>query len=156
MELAVPGPTHPPVVASWATSPQESRRWCSLDRVASEDVTRWGAEPDVRAYVALVDGEPVGYGELWLDDDEAEVELARLIVAPARRGQGLGRRMVTLLTTLAREHHPAVLMRLHPDNTQALRCYTAAGFDLVPPDQADEWNQCQPVSYVWLRHRSDH
>ncbi|MEV2242609.1 GNAT family N-acetyltransferase [Micromonospora sp. NPDC049891] len=155
MQLTVLGPTHPAVVASWATSPEESRRWCSRDRVTSEDVTRWGAEPDVLAYLALVDGEPVGYGELWLDEDEAEVELARLIVAPAHRGRGVGRRMVTLLTTLAREHQPAVLMRSHPDNTPALRCYTAAGFEPVPSEQADEWNQAQPVPYVWLRHRPD-
>jgi hypothetical protein len=31
-----------------------------------------------------------GYGELWLDTDEDEVELARLIVPPDRRHQGLG------------------------------------------------------------------
>ncbi|MFF5215411.1 GNAT family N-acetyltransferase [Micromonospora sp. NPDC000442] len=155
MELTALGPTHPAVVASWATSPEESRRWCSRDRVTSEDVRRWGDEPDVLAYLALVDGEPAGYGELWLDDAEAEVELARLIVAPALRGRGLGRRMVTVLTNLARDHHPAVLMRSHPDNAPALRCYTAAGFELVPPDQADEWNEGQPVPYLWLRHRRD-
>ncbi|GIJ32047.1 GNAT family N-acetyltransferase [Micromonospora sediminimaris] len=155
MELTALGPTHPAVVASWATSAEESRRWCSHDRVTAENVRRWGTEPDVLAYLALLDGEPAGYGELWLDDDEAEVELARLIVAPALRGRGLGRRMVTLLTNLARDHHPTVLMRLHPDNVPALRCYTAAGFELVPPDEADQWNRGQPVPYLWLRHRRD-
>ncbi|WBB92823.1 GNAT family N-acetyltransferase [Verrucosispora sp. WMMC514] len=153
MELTAVGATHPAVVARWATSAEESRRWCSRDRVTADDVERWRTEPDVLAYLALVDGEPAGYGELWLDDDEAEVELARLIVAPALRGRGLGRRMVALLTKLARDHHPAVLMRLHPDNAPALRCYTAAGFEPVPSDQADEWNRDQPVPYLWLRHR---
>ena len=32
--------------------------------------------------------------ELWADDGEAEVELARLIVAPGKRGQGVSRGLV--------------------------------------------------------------
>ncbi|MBQ1026815.1 GNAT family N-acetyltransferase [Micromonospora sp. C95] len=155
MRLTTLGPTHPDVVASWATSPDECRRWCSQDWVTPGEVLRWGTETEVLAYLALVDGEPAGYGELWLDDEEAEVELARIIVAPALRGRGLGRRMVTMLTALARDHHPAVLMRVHPGNTAALRCYATAGFQPVPPEQAEGWNRDQPVSYTWLRHRGD-
>ncbi|GIJ21572.1 GNAT family N-acetyltransferase [Micromonospora lutea] len=152
MELTAPGPAHPAVVASWATSPEETRRWCSRDQVTAEDVSRWGSEPDVVPYLAVVDGRPVGYGELWLDDDEAEVELARIIVAPTHRGQGVGRQLVTLLTARARSHHPAIHIRVRPDNTAALRCYLAAGFERVPAQLAAEWNQGQPVQYAWLRH----
>ena len=39
---------------------------------------------------------------------------------------------------------------MHPDNAAALRCYTAAGFVRVPSDVEDEWNERQPVRYVWL------
>ncbi|NJP31328.1 GNAT family N-acetyltransferase [Micromonospora sp. HSS6-12] len=110
MELTAFGPSHAASVAGWARSAEETRRWCSRDEVTPEVVAGWSAAPDAVAYVAVVDGEPVAYGELWLDDEEAEVELARLIVAPAYGGRGLG-------------HHPAVFMRVHPDNEPALRCW---------------------------------
>ncbi len=139
------------VVAGWAGSAEECRRWCSRDEVTAETVTGWAAESDVTAYLLVEDGEPVGYGELWTDDEEGEVELARLIVAPAFRGRGLGRRLVSELTALAQDRHPAVFMRVHPDNSAALRCYTGTGYEHVPPEQAGEWNRVQPVPYVWLR-----
>jgi ribosomal protein S18 acetylase RimI-like enzyme len=59
--------------------------------------------------------------------------------------------MVTLLVARARDHHPAVFLRVRPDNAPALRCYTAAGFKPVPAEQANEWNQSQPVPYTWLK-----
>jgi ribosomal protein S18 acetylase RimI-like enzyme len=80
------------------------------------------------------------------------VELARLIVAPARRGRRVGRRLVTGLVELALRHHPAVFMRVHPDNAAALRSYACAGFTPVAAAEADEWNRSQPIRYVWLRY----
>ncbi|BCJ77105.1 hypothetical protein CS0771_66490 [Catellatospora sp. IY07-71] len=139
------------IVAGWAGTADECRRWCSHDEVTAETVTGWAAEPDVAAYLLEEDGEPVGYGELWVDDEEGEVELARLIVAPTHRGRGLGGSLVSELTGRARDHHPAVFMRVHPDNTAALRCYAGAGYEHVPQEQADHWNSIQPVPYVWLR-----
>lgn len=53
-------------------------------------VTDWQRDADARARVLVEDGTVVGYGELWLDDEEDEVELARLIVAPDTRGKGVG------------------------------------------------------------------
>ncbi|MFI5837227.1 GNAT family N-acetyltransferase [Micromonospora sp. NPDC051300] len=140
------------VVASWPASAQECRRWCARDQVSARVVAGWSDTPDVVAYRAVVDGALVGYGELWLDDEEAEVELARLIVAPSCRGQGIGRRLVTALTAEALARHSAVFVRVWPDNLPALRCYAGAAFVPVPADDADEWNRAQPVPYVWLRY----
>ena len=92
----------------------------------------------------------MAYGELWVDDDEAEVELARLIVDPGERGQGLGRRLVIALADLAWSRHPRVFLRVHSDNIAARRCYAAAGFEPVPSHQAALWNAPQPVGCVWL------
>jgi ribosomal protein S18 acetylase RimI-like enzyme len=92
----------------------------------------------------------VAYGELWVDDAEAEVELARLIVDPGERGQGLGRHLVAGLGDLARSRYPRVFLRVHPDNIAAQRCYAGAGFEPVEPHQAAAWNASQPVDYVWL------
>ena len=48
-------------------------------------------------------------------------------------------------------HSGTVVLRVHPSNAGALRCYAGAGFSRVPPAEADEWNQGQPVAYTWLR-----
>jgi [ribosomal protein S18]-alanine N-acetyltransferase len=45
---------------------------------------------------------PAGYGDVWADPVEHEAELARIVVDPARRGAGLGRRLVSLLADEAR------------------------------------------------------
>jgi ribosomal protein S18 acetylase RimI-like enzyme len=93
----------------------------------------------------------VSYGELWADDAGAEAELARLIVDPGERSQGLGQRLVTELAGLARSRYPRVFLRVHPRNTAAQRCYAAAGCIPVGPHQAAEWNVGQPIAYLWLR-----
>lgn len=140
------------VVAGWPRSAGEVWQWCSRRSVPAEVVAGFAAQPGVAAYGLVDDGALVAYGELWVDDDESEVELARLIVAPARRGRGVGRRLATALVGEALRHHAAVFMRVHPDNAAALRSYAAAGFTPVSPAEADEWNRGQPTSYVWLRH----
>jgi ribosomal-protein-alanine N-acetyltransferase len=54
-------------------------------------INAWAREDWVEPF-GLYRGERlVAYGELWADDGEAEVRLARLIVAPGERGQGVGR-----------------------------------------------------------------
>ncbi|MBV1849308.1 GNAT family N-acetyltransferase [Catellatospora tritici] len=144
------------LVSGWATTPGEVAAWCSRDQapVPPEVIASWATEPDVRAYL-LVDGDvPVGYGELWVDDEEDEVELARLLIDPARRNQGLGRELVRSLTGLARELHPTVFLRLVPGNDAALACYLGAGFVRVPAEQEQEWNAIQPRPYLWLTVRA--
>jgi ribosomal protein S18 acetylase RimI-like enzyme len=139
------------VVAAWA-GPAEAVMWCGHHggAVPAEKVAGWAAEEGVRAFGLYDAGRLVAYGELWLDDDEAEVELARLIVAPERRRRGVGRALVAELTALALGAYPDVFMRVHPDNAAALRCYLGAGFVPVSADLAAEWNAPQPVRYEWL------
>ncbi|MEO3815991.1 GNAT family N-acetyltransferase [Plantactinospora sp. B24E8] len=139
-------------VAAWATSPKEAAMWCGHTDgpVPAEKVAGWAVGDDVQTF-GLYDGDDlVAYGELWSDKEEAESELARLIVDPRRRGQGVGQRLVAELT--ARSTYPSVLLRVHPDNHAALRCYAAARFTRVSPEQEAEWNAPQPVPYVWLVH----
>jgi hypothetical protein len=58
---------------------------------------------------------------------------------------------VARLVERARQHHPAVFMRVHPDNAVALRSYAGAGFVPVSAAEAAAWNVGQPTQYVWLR-----
>jgi GNAT superfamily N-acetyltransferase/uncharacterized protein YndB with AHSA1/START domain len=139
-------------VSGWARTSEETIMWCGRPtaHVPAEQVNAWGSEPGVEPYGLFHNDRLVAYGELWVDDDEPEVELARLIVDPAERGHGLGRRLVTELASRARERYPNVFMRVHPANAAALRCYSAAGFVPVDPRQSAEWNAPQPIEYVWL------
>ena len=142
-------------VAAWPASPAEATLWCGYREglVPPDMVARWSAEDDVDAFGLYHSGQLVAYGETWVDHDEGEVELARLIVDPARRGQGIGRILVGELVVQAVAHYAHVFMRVHPDNATALRCYAGAKFVRVAAEQEAEWNAPQPVPYVWLTYR---
>jgi ribosomal protein S18 acetylase RimI-like enzyme len=140
------------VVSGWARTREEVIMWCGHPAapVTAEQINAWVHEDGVQPFGLYRDGRLVAYGELWVDDDEAEVELARLIVDPRERGHGLGRRLAMALAGRARCRHPRVFLRVHPDNVAARRCYAAAGFEPVAPHQAALWNAPQPIDYVWL------
>ncbi|KOV33723.1 GNAT family N-acetyltransferase [Streptomyces sp. H021] len=145
---------HAAVVAGWPASAGEVTLWCGRQEfpVPAQTITDWQRDADVRAHVLVADGEVVGYGELWFDADEDEVELARIIVAPDARGRGLGRALVRgLLARAVAAGFSNVFMRVHPVNARALRCYRGAGFAPVDPALAEAWNEAQPVGYVWLQ-----
>lgn len=153
MRLLPSAAEHAATVAAWPASEPEVTMWCGLREfpLSPEIVAGWGREEGVRAHALVEGGELLGYGELWFDADE--VELARIIVAPAFRGRGVGRALVRGLTALAREAgQENIFMRVHPDNQVALRCHRGAGFEVVEDGLAAEWNAGQPVAYVWLRH----
>lgn len=132
--------------ARWWAGPQT--RW----PLTSEDVQRWHADPDVHPYILSQGSTLLGYGELWVDPVEQEVELARLIVAPTHRGQGVGVCLVRLLLKEARHFdYPYAFLRVNPDNQVAIACYLRAGFERVSPSEQASFNQGQPIKYLWMR-----
>lgn len=142
-------------VAGWSRSAAEAGRWCSVAAhpFPAEQVRDWWAGDDVQPWL-LVEGPdavPIAYGEVWLDAEEDEVELARLIVDPQRRRTGVGRRLVAELVGAAeRTGLAGCLLRVAPDNAPALGLYRAAGFAEVDAERTAEWNTGQPVAYVWF------
>lgn len=155
--LRTPREQHAETVAGWSVSADEAQRWVSnaVHPFPASAVTSWWNDTDVQPRLLIdPDGTPAGYGEVWDDADEDEVELARLIVDPQRRRQGVGSRLVDQLLGLARRSGRAdCFLRVAPDNTAALALYRTAGFRDVDPAQAAAWNQQQPADYVWL-HRA--
>jgi ribosomal protein S18 acetylase RimI-like enzyme len=155
MEFLAFDPAHVAVVAGWPLSAQEAGWWCGAGPfpVPAQTVADWQREAGVHACMLLASGAIAGYGELWVDDDEGEVELARIIVDPAARGHGLGRALVRgLLSEAAQAGYPNIFIRVHPANEIALKCYLGEGFSEVGPELARAWNVGQPVTYAWLRH----
>ena len=148
---------HAAEVASWAATAGEALSWCSSEHhpVPVEVVASWADEPDCAAYLLVEGSTPVAYGELWVDLDEAEVELARLIVAPQHRQRGLGAALTRALLTRARDHATDVFLRVRPENAAAYRLYRRLGFRRVPPELEAEWNGRQPVAYFWMQAQSE-
>jgi hypothetical protein len=65
------------VVSSWATTDEEVVMWCGLRAapVPPRQINAWAREHGVQPFGMYRGGRLVAYGELWVDDDEAEVEL---------------------------------------------------------------------------------
>ncbi|MET8509743.1 GNAT family N-acetyltransferase [Streptomyces sp. NPDC004787] len=149
---------HARAVAGWPTSPDEVVMWCGRNEypIDAQTVAEWQKREDVQAYVLVEGKKVVGYGEVWFDAEEDEAELARIIVAPGYRGQGLGRVLVRgLLAQAVRAGFRDVFMRVHPDNEKALNCYRGAGFAPVDAVLAENWNAAQPVDYIWLQSNAE-
>lgn len=149
--------TYAAEIVSWVTSTQEAEAWSSYVGKELPPPTifaSWHRDPDVHPFVLLRDNAPLAYGELWVDLAAREIELARLLVAPAVRNQGIGRALVTLLCDQATTFGiDQIYMRVRPDNHAALACYTGAEFVRVSAAEEAEFNQGQPILYTWLHHQ---
>jgi DNA-binding MarR family transcriptional regulator len=94
--------------------------------------------------VATLYGEPAGCGALRFHDD-APAELKRMWVAPARRGLGLGRRLLAELEAQAAANGARVL-RLETNRSlaEAISMYRTAGYREVAP-----FND-EPYAHHWF------
>lgn len=140
-------------IVHWITSATEATQWANTAwPVNSAVFARWHADPEIQPYILMAGSDLVGYGELWLDATEQEVELARLLIAPTHRGQGNGQRLVhELLAQAALTGCPTAFIRVVPENGVVVRCYRCCGFVDVSPAEQARFNLGQPVAYLWLR-----
>jgi ribosomal protein S18 acetylase RimI-like enzyme len=156
MELKPFEESHTALVAGWASSAQEVALLSGRDEFPfpAELAGSWRkVADDITAYLYFDGADPVGYGELWLDDEEDEVELARVIVAPNLRGRGIGTAFVqALLQPALVAGYSDVFLRVRPDNERAIKTYLRVGFQPVDEQLAAEWNEPQPINYTWLQY----
>ena len=94
----------------------------------------WWAELAARPRRSYVveeqEGRVVGYGGVDLGGEVADV--MTMAVAPAARGQGLGRRLLDELVVRAEADHAAYLMlEVREDNVAARKLYEDKGFELL-------------------------
>jgi ribosomal-protein-alanine N-acetyltransferase len=146
--LRSPRPSDYDAIASWIPDAEQCARWggptiafpfsgAELPRLiasASPIVSGEGSTP----YSLVDDSDPsselLGFGQL-VRQDRATFRLARLIVAPTRRGCGLGAELCRLLIEKAQSFAEAesVTLFVFRDNAPAVHLYTKLGFVEAPP-----------------------
>jgi ribosomal protein S18 acetylase RimI-like enzyme len=97
------------------------------------------------------DGDFVAFGQIY--ERLGRINLARLVVSPALRGQGVGKRLIGGLLAAGREIYDSSGFSLfvYRDNQPALRCYQSMGFEIADfPKGAPLQDECfyltRPVS----------
>jgi ribosomal protein S18 acetylase RimI-like enzyme len=147
------------LVAGWAVDAKEVALLSGrVEYPFPEELkTTWRkVESDIDSYLLFDGDRPVGYGEVWLDDEEDEVELARVIVDPKVRGRRIGLELVrALLGPALAAGYSEVFLRVRPENAPAIRTYHRSGFVDVPAALMEEWNDGQPVAYRWMRYAGE-
>jgi RimJ/RimL family protein N-acetyltransferase len=133
-----------PLLHAWLGRPHVAEWWGaapSYDEVVAEFAPYIAGESDVRPYLALVEGEPVGYiqsyvamgsGDGWWPDerDPGVRGIDQFLADADRLGRGLGTAMVRAFVDrlLADPAVTRVQTDPSPDNRRAIRSYEKAGF----------------------------
>ena len=95
------------------------------------------------------DGRMTAFGQLGSRYERSH--LARLVAHPDRRGQGIGRRLITLLIEKVQLDHGSTECGLfvYKDNVVAYQCYLSLGFKAHPyPDNAAMPDKCLYLTKV--------
>lgn len=125
-------------VRSWIDSPETLQVVCRSTKFPpADDIVDSWQRPGVSSYILLSGNKPIAYAELWSRPLELAIEIVHLIVAPMKRTQGYGTKMLTLLYQRAaqRKDIAKVLLNLNVADEVALGCYLKAGFELVGVSQ---------------------
>ena len=87
---------------------------------------------EMSSFILVAGNDAVAYGELHINPLEMSEEVERLLVAPSRRGQGLGSRLLEEMYQVAcrRRGVARVTACLDGDSAGALGCFLKAGFAL--------------------------
>lgn len=104
----------------------------TANRYGSPDARRFPVHPLARFIVATVDGMSAGCGAIQPIDDQT-VEVKRMYVRPAHRGNGIARRVLAALEDLAiGSHYPLIRLETGPRQPEAIRLYESAGYRPIP------------------------
>jgi len=124
-------------VATWINSPRDCEFWAGKAVVYPLQLSTLGADIGLspRSSFCLDQHQIVAFGQL-LDKGHGRAHLAKIIVNPELRGQGIGKRLIENLLSKAREELFSVLgLNVNPENHIAINMYKGSGFDFVerPP-----------------------
>lgn len=146
LELRKANPADYNVLRAWLLDRTECLWVTGNNAFSVEDFSRWLEAPDQWGYVLAENEIPRAYGEIWVDEEARDLELAHLIVDPKVRRQGYGKLLIEHLFDVSRQYGMSqVYMRVAPDNRPALACYLSLGFRRIM-DLTDG----MPTQWTWL------
>lgn len=140
------------LVASWIKSAQDCEYWAGnalsyplkLDTL-SRDILM---SPE-NAY-CLVDKHPIAFGQI-LDKGNGRTHLAKIIVAPDKRGTGIGSLLIAELLKLAKQKSFNVVgLNVQPDNEAAIKLYSKLGFEFTQRPADVTPASTSPYMAKWL------
>lgn len=143
-------------VLSWITSERELRLWAGPKvRYPVGPESAWSdMEASESNACTFVDAEDVivGFGQILPRDDNA-LHLARLIIDPELRGQGIGRELcIALMKTGASKHHAKYFtLNVYETNEAATRLYQSLGFDIKGSDTSGVVAMIKPLTKASTR-----
>ena len=126
-------------VLSWISTERESRIWAGPKvRYPTAPVSAWSdMEASENNAYTLVNPEYViiGFGQILRRDDNV-LHLARLIVDPALRGQGVGRNLCIALMEMGASKHQVeyFTLNVYESNKAAVHLYQSLGFEVKYSD----------------------
>ncbi|WP_411107745.1 GNAT family N-acetyltransferase [Streptomyces sp. cmx-4-9] len=153
-------PFHPsedtPLLRTWVTSRTALLTWAGPSfswPLDDAELTAYAAEPGRRTWTAVSPGAgPVGHCSFL------GTRLGRVLIAPAARGRGLGRHLVSLAVErgFGELALPEISLGVWAHNTAALRIYEKLGFQTVQVVEDVEEVDGTPWSAVQMTLRSLH
>lgn len=148
---------HGQTVVGWVRSAEECLIWADVPflRLSPAVLDDWHAQQGIVPCVGLVDGDLCAYGQVIEDRAEDAAEIARVIVAPERRGQAVGRTFAALLAAEAqRRGFQSIVARAARGDRATFACYRGAGFVRMSLSEEASLNLDEEREYVWLRFGS--
>lgn len=137
IELRNFDPLYGPTVASWVRDDAELFRLAPSTRwpLTAAKVAAWTRSTDRPVLLfEVVETSPCGYAELNpLRGSRSHLWIGHVVIDPAKRGCGLGKRFTRLLVedAFADPRVRRLTMLVVPGNQPALRCYQAVGFGIT-------------------------
>ena len=139
-----------PMLRAWMERPHWREWWGDPDAEAGHVREMVEGRDTTEPYLALIDGEPGGYIQVWyvgdhqngswladnpwlgeLPADTVGVDLS--LADPARLSKGIGSAMLGAFTAeLRRRGHRTIIIDPDPQNGRAVRAYEKAGYRAIP------------------------
>lgn len=139
-----------PIIATWLQNESDCLFATGKNNYSSDMYQSWYEAHDQFGYFLMEDNQVLAYGEIWVDDEEKDLELAHLIVHPSYRNEGIGKQLVQMLQKECRVYpYPWIFLRIDPENIRAQSCYKGAGFT-----EDSSLRTTFNSKWIWMRLRN--
>lgn len=124
------------LLVQWHNDPDVARYWDD-ERFTRDEMIARLRRADVEAHIVEADGEPVGYLQVWSEDDGGGIDM---FLAPEARGRGLGPDAARAVARHLRDERGWSRVTVDPYlwNEPAIRAWRRAGFRDVGEREPDE------------------